>query len=274
MKKIALVTGASSGIGWDIAEYLNSNGITVVAAARRLEKMAPLKKQGIYTIQMDVGDSPSMDAGLEEIRGNVGEIDILINNAGVMYMAPAELADMDEIRHLYDINVFSVIELTQKCLPHMREQGWGRILNVTSVGGVGAMPFNNVYGSGKFALEGWTRMLKQEVRQFGVGVSCIRPGSVKSEIYDDTFNYDDKDFSWTGPYEEDYVRVVKKLHSIDQRFGSPPRCVSEVVLEAINADSPKVSYTGPVPLGQHIEKEQRALTDDERDENAAKLWGM
>ncbi len=274
MDKIALITGASAGIGWDIASYLNKKGFTVAAAARRLKKMSALKDEGIYTVSLDVSDSDSIDNALADIRENVGDIDILVNNAAVMYMAPAEFADLDEIRHLYDVNFFGVIELTQKCLAHMRAQRWGRILNVTSVGGLVSMPFNNVYQSGKFALEGWSRGLKQEVRQFGIGVATIRPGSIKSEIYDTTFAVDKDSYDWAGPYKEDFVRVLNQLEAFGNQYGSEPACISELVYEAITAQSPSVGYIGPALLAERLQKEMRTLTEDERDARVAKTWGM
>ncbi len=274
MDKIALITGASAGIGWDIASYLNKKGFNVVAAARRLEKMSALKDEGIYTVSLDISDSDSIDHALADVRENVGDIDILVNNAGVMYMAPAEFADLNEIRHLYDVNFFGVIELTQKCLAHMREQRWGRILNVTSVGGLVSMPFNNVYQSGKFALEGWSRGLKQEVRQFGIGVSTIRPGSIKSEIYDTTFATDKGSYDWAGPYKEDFVRVLNQLEAFGNQYGSEPECISELVYEAITSESPRVGYIGPALLAKRLQKDMRTLTEDERDARGAETWGM
>ncbi len=274
MDKIALVTGASAGIGWDIASYLNKKGFTVVAAARRLEKMSALQDEGIYTVSLDVSDSDSIDNALADIRENVGEIDILVNNAGVMYMAPAELADLDEIRHLYNVNFFGLIELTQKCLAHMRAQQWGRVLNVTSVGGLVSMPFNSVYQSGKFALEGWSRGLKQEVRKFGIGVSTIRPGSIKSEIYDTTFAAEEDSYDWAGPYKEDFVRVLNQLEAFGNQYGSEPACISELVYEAITSESPRVGYIGPTRIEEILHKDMRTLTEDERDARVAETWGM
>ncbi len=273
MSKIVLVTGASSGIGWDIVQYLNNKGFKVIAAARRLDRMSPLKEQGIYTVKMDVGDSASIDAALADIRSHVGEVDVLVNNAGVMYMAPAEVADMEEIKHLFNINLFSVIELTQKCLPHMRTQGWGRVLNVTSTGGIRTMPFNNVYASGKFALEGWTRCLKQEVRQYGIEVAVIRPGAIKSDIYEGSFVSDDE-YGWAGPYKEDFARVMNTLNELMNENSSEPVCISEIVYEAITSDSLKVGYIGPKALEDSIQNEMQSLTEDERDRQAAERWDL
>ncbi len=246
MKKVALVTGASAGIGWDIAEYLNNKGFSVIAAARRLEKMEALKSQGIYTVRMDVSESESIDQALAEIRSNVGEIDILVNNAGVMFMGPAECVPMEEIKKLYNINFFGLIELTQKCLPYMRQQEWGRILNVTSVGGVTSMPFNSVYQSGKFALEGWTRSLKQEVRRYGIGVSTIRPGSIKSEIFEGTAVYQkEEDLPWVEDVYRESFAKARAFIDETQRKGASPEEISKIVYQAISATSPKVSYTAP-----------------------------
>ncbi len=273
MKRIALVTGASSGIGWDIARYLNENDITVIAAARRLEQMRPLKEQGIFTVRLDVADTTSIDAMLEEVRREVGEVDILVSNAAIMYMAPAEYADIKEVRRLFDTNFFGLMELTQKCLDHMRAQGWGRVVNISSIGGVTSMPFNGIYQASKFALEGWSRALKQEVRQFGIGVSLIRPGAVKSEIFDNTLGQERPDLEWTGIYKDDFANMLDFIDST-QVNGADPACISELVYQVISVDSPKVAYIGPAEREEAFNKAFRETTEDERDAGSAKRLGM
>ncbi len=272
-KKIALVTGASAGIGWDIAEYLNRKDFSVVAAARRLERMHPLKEQGIYTIAMDVGDLKSVDAALECIVRDVGAIDILINNAATKVMGPAALVPMADLRYLFDVNFFSLVDLTQKCLPHMQAQAWGRVINISSMGGLFCTPFNSPYSSAKFALESWSRTLKQEVKKFGVEVSLIRPGSVKSEIFDNIVNQTKEELAWTGEWQDVYANFLKAMAKT-QAEGADPVCVSEVVHEIITSDSPRVGYIAPVDQEQRVVQYIRETAEDERDSRGAAMFGL
>lgn len=244
MKKVALVTGASAGIGWSIAKYLAKQGIKTVAAARRVEKMEELKKQRIYTVKLDVSDTESIDQCLSEVRENVGEIDILVNNAGIELLGPFELLTMEEGRRLLDVNLFGVLEMTKRCLPHMREQRWGRVLNVTSIGGVGSMPYNSWYHLSKHGIEGFTRSLRQELAQFGVAAATIRPGSIQTEIWDGGVT---KKRDWNN---NDYQKTVDKVTDLmkvqDVKLGKDPVYVAKVVYKAITDKNPKLSYAAPM----------------------------
>ncbi len=241
MEKIALVTGASSGIGWSTAEYLVGKGIKTVAAARRIEKMEQLKEYGIYTVKLDVTDTRSIDRCLDEIRQNVGEVDILINNAGVELLGPFELLPMEEGRRLLDVNLFGVLEMTRRCLPHMREQRWGRVLNVTSIGGVGSMPYNTWYHLSKHAVEGYTRSLRQEMNPFGVGVATVRPGSINTAIWEM-----EEPRRWNSDYQEAADKVVRYSKDQNVELGKDPVLVAKAVFKAITDKQTKLSYSAPL----------------------------
>jgi len=273
MKKITLVTGASAGIGWDIAEYLNRKGFSVVAAARRLEKMHPLKEQGVYTIVMDVGDAGSVDAALERIGRDVGAIDILINNAATKVMGPAALIPMADVRHLFDVNFFGLVDLTQKCLPHMQAQAWGRVINLSSMGGLFCTPFNSAYSSAKFALESWSRTLKQEVKKFGVEVSLIRPGAVKSEIFDNVVNKTEQELAWAGEWQAVFSSFLNEMAKT-QAEGADPVCVSEIVHKIITSESPRVGYIAPADKEEWVVQYIRETAEDERDSHGAAMYGL
>ncbi len=241
-EKVALVTGASAGIGWSIASYLAQHGIKTVAAARRLEKMEPLKEHGVHTVKLDVSDLESVEHGLRDIRENVGEIDILVNNAGVELLGPFELISMQEGRRLLDVNLFGLLEMTKRCIPYMREQRWGRILNVTSIGGVGSMPYNAWYHLSKHGVEGLSRSLRQELAPFGIAVATIRPGSVKSEIWQAGVT-DIKE--WNADYQESADHIANQVKEVEKKMGEDPICIAKLVHKAITDKRPKLSYTAP-----------------------------
>jgi NAD(P)-dependent dehydrogenase (short-subunit alcohol dehydrogenase family) len=242
--KIVLVTGASAGIGKSIAQFLAKKGFTVVGAARRVEKMKDLKSEGVYTVKLDVTNTESIDECLKEVRENVGEIDILINNAGIELLGPFELLTMEEGRRLLDVNLFGVLEMTKRCLPYMREKRWGRIINVTSIGGVGSMPYNSWYHLSKHAIEGFTRSLRQEVAQFGIAAVTIRPGSIQTDIWDGGVT---KKRDWNSKdYQKTMDNLLVFMKKQDVKLGGDPVSVARVTYKAIIAKKPKLSYAAPM----------------------------
>ena len=134
-KKIVLITGASSGIGFDAAQTLAQQGHKVYAAARRVERMEPMKAFGVQVLKMDVTDEMSMIQGVEAVIHAEGRIDVLVNNAGYGYFGAIENVPLEEARRQLEVNVFGLARLTQLVLPHMRKQGSGRIINTSSIAG-------------------------------------------------------------------------------------------------------------------------------------------
>ena len=247
MGKVALVTGGSSGIGAMIAEELHKAGFKTVAAARRLEKMASLQALGVTAVQLDVTDEASTDRGLAEIRSSVGEIDILVNCAGVAPMGPAEMVPEEIGRHVLEVNYFALISLTRKCLPYMRKQRWGRVINISSPAGVFTQPFNSWYNGSKHAVEGFTKSLRQEMAQFGVVSSVVRPGAIKSELMDSVLNesaaglYDEYDASYGR-----YVDVQRQIFSRSSGGEADSRKVALAVVKAATSRNPRLSYNAPL----------------------------
>jgi len=247
--RVALVTGASSGIGWAIASHLADKGITTVAAARRLQKMAPLAEQGIHTVQLDVTNSQSIDACLATIRKDIGQIDILVNNAGVETMGPLELIPLERGRELFEVNFFGAVEMTRRCLPQMRERRWGRVINISSTGGVITVPHNGWYHASKHALEGFTKTLRQEVAEFGISASIIRPGAIESEIFDDVSDAQQENVKWNDDYQESVDKVIGftlAVTSKSSKFLRKPDCVARAVYRSITDHCPKVAYNAPL----------------------------
>src|SRR5690349_11235995 len=152
--KVALVTGASSGIGEATALKLQALGYTTYAAARRVQRMEHLTKSGIRPLAMDVTDEESMQSGIKQILAEQGRIDVLVNNAGYGSYGALEDVPMSEARNQFEVNVFGLARLTQLVLPHMRRQRHGRIINVSSIGGRIHEPLGDWYHATKFAVEG------------------------------------------------------------------------------------------------------------------------
>jgi len=184
MKKVVLITGASSGIGKVTAELLAVSGYIVYGAARRVEKMKDLETLGVKTLKMNVTDDASMVSGVEQIIAEQGVVDILINNAGFGFYGTVEDVPIEDAKYQLDVNLFGAARLTQLVLPKMREKGWGKIINISSIAGKFAMPFGGWYHASKFALEGLSDSLRNEVRDFGIDVILIEPGGIKSEWAD------------------------------------------------------------------------------------------
>lgn len=180
-QKVILITGASSGIGYDAALALAAKGHRVYASARRLELMEPLKKKGIVPVQMDVTDEQSMAKGVETVLEKEGRIDVLVNNAGYGYFGPVETVTMDEARRQLEVNVFGLARLCQLVLPIMRKQGSGRIVNTSSIAGRAVFLFGGWYHVTKYSVEALSDAMRMELKPFGIDVVMIEPGAIKTD---------------------------------------------------------------------------------------------
>jgi NAD(P)-dependent dehydrogenase (short-subunit alcohol dehydrogenase family) len=219
--KVALVTGASSGIGEATALELAKAGYTVHAAARRVERMNHLTESGIRPISMDVTDDSSMQAAVEKIIADTGRIDVLVNNAGYGSYGALEDVPMDEARYQFEVNVFGAARLTQLVLPHMRKNRSGKIVNITSMGGKIHTPLGAWYHATKFALEAISDCLRLELKPFGIDVIVIEPGGIRSEWADIAADKV-RAVSSDGPYAPQGNAVANSLSSeSNQRRSSP-----------------------------------------------------
>ena len=178
--KVALVTGASSGIGEDAARLLHEHGFTVYAVARRTGPMEKLAALGVRTFGMDVTDDASVTAGVEKIIAEAGRIDVLVNNAGYGSYGAVKDVPLEEARRQFEVNVFGLARLIQLVVPHMRAQRSGRIINISSIGGKIYEPLGGWYHATKFAVEGLSDSLRIELRPFGIGVVLIEPGTIRT----------------------------------------------------------------------------------------------
>jgi NAD(P)-dependent dehydrogenase (short-subunit alcohol dehydrogenase family) len=240
MKKVALITGASSGIGKETATLLLKNGFTVYAAARRLEIMDDIKKLGAQTIRMDVSDDASMVQGVEKIIAAEGRIDVLVNNAGYGSYGSLEDTPMTEAKYQFEVNVFGLARLSQLVIPYMRKQRSGKIINVTSIAGKIAEPHGSWYHSSKFAVEGLSDCMRMELKQFGIDVVLIEPGGIKTE-WNNIARDNLVKVSGQTVYKDLANKQVRMLKFFDA-IGSKPIVIAKTIHRAINARWPKARY--------------------------------
>jgi NAD(P)-dependent dehydrogenase (short-subunit alcohol dehydrogenase family) len=242
MDRIALVTGASSGIGEATVKRLMADGYTVFAAARRLDRMAPLAAAGARLLALDLTDDASIVAAMERIRSEAGRIDVLVNNAGYGALGALEAASEEEIRRQLEVNLFGLIAVTKAILPGMRQRRSGVIVNVSSMGGRIAFPFSTLYHATKYAVEGLTESLQYELAPFGIRTRIIEPGGYKTEFAGrslSTFGAGD-----LADYRQAWDRYIAKISQWD--FSENIREVADIVYQAATDGSDRLRY----PVGQ------------------------
>jgi NADP-dependent 3-hydroxy acid dehydrogenase YdfG len=242
MTKIALVTGASSGIGEATARALMAAGYKVFAGARRLDRMAGLAAAGATLLKLDVTEDASMIAAIEAIKTGAGRLDVLVNNAGYGSYGALEDVPLDEARRQFDVNVFGLARLCQLVLPIMRAQKSGKIVNITSIGGKIWEPLGSWYHATKFAVEGLSDCLRTEVESFGIDVIIIEPGAIRTEwagIARDGL----LQTSGSGAYAEQAKGHARLLAAADtSSLTSPPTVVANTIVRAVGARRPKTRY--------------------------------
>src|SRR4051794_40883947 len=177
-----LITGCSTGIGRATAEHLATRGHTVYATARRLDSIADLEAHGCRLLELDVTDDASMTAAVKTVEEAEGAVGVLVNNAGYSQSGAVESVSMDAVRRQFETNVFGLVRMCQLVLPGMRRQRWGRIVNLSSMGGRLVFPGGGYYHATKFAVEALSDALRFEVKGFGVDVVLIEPGLIKTEF--------------------------------------------------------------------------------------------
>ena len=238
--KTAIVTGASSGIGEATALRLNSLGYTVYAAARRIDKMAPLAAAGIRTVKLDVTDDASLIAFVDQVVAESGRVDVLVNNAGYGSYGALEDVPLDEARRQFEVNLFALARLTQLVLPHMRSQRSGYIFNVSSIGGKIYEPMGGWYHSTKFAVEGLSDSLRIELAPFGIHVVLIEPGAIATE-WSGIASRNMLATSGAGAYAQIATGVAKVLDMTDKR-ASKPEVVANAIVKALHSQHPRTRY--------------------------------
>jgi NAD(P)-dependent dehydrogenase (short-subunit alcohol dehydrogenase family) len=249
--KVALVTGASSGIGKATALALNSSGYTVYATARRTHRLAELEASGIHVMALDVSDEQSMSGVVRTILQQTGSIDVLVNNAGYGSYGSLEEVPMQEARRQIEVNVFGLARMMQLVIPAMRQAGGGAIINIASVGGHFGEPFGAWYHASKYALEGLGDSTRMELKPFNIKVVTIDPGLIKTEwngIAADSLLA----VSGEGPYK---AAARKKARGLNDAYKtgivSPPEVVAKAIVNILGKSNPAFRYAvggGAKPL--------------------------
>ncbi len=246
-QKVAIVTGSSSGMGYETALALARNGFRTYATMRNIEKaktitdVAKKENLSLHTVKLDVTDERSVDDAIKIIKSEAGRIDVLVNNAGYGLMGALEDLSMSEIKAQYETNVFGLIRVTKAVLPTMREQKSGIIVNISSIGGKIAIPLQSPYHGTKFAVEGLSESIAYDLEPFGIKVVIIEPGAIKTN-FDTGMLVAKKNQNPSSPY---YNTMRKLQSSINSHFKNaiPPTKVAEVILNAITTPNPSLRYT-------------------------------
>jgi NAD(P)-dependent dehydrogenase (short-subunit alcohol dehydrogenase family) len=255
-QQIALITGSSSGIGFETSLLLARNGIYTYATMRNLSKSKEIlditKKEHLplRVLPLDVTDEESTRQAIDMVMYEQNRIDILVNNAGYSLVGALEQLSMDEIREEFETNFFGIIKLIRKVLPIMRKQRRGRIINVSSLAGRIGLPLVSAYVSSKFALEGLSESLKYEVQDFGIYVILIEPGVIKTnfiknlKIGKQVITSENGNVN-TSSADLPYAEITqRRISAFKPRFekGSSPKEVADTILEAVTSNKPKFRY--------------------------------
>jgi NAD(P)-dependent dehydrogenase (short-subunit alcohol dehydrogenase family) len=244
--KAVLITGCSSGIGKATAEHLADRGWNVYATARRIESMRELGDRGCKLISLDVTSEQSMAEAVAEVEAAEGAVAVLVNNAGYSQSGAVEEVPLDVARRQFETNVFGLVRMCQLVLPGMRRQGWGRIVNISSMGGKLVFPGGGWYHATKFSVEALSDALRFEVKKFGIDVVLIEPGLIRTRFGETAVDSIEGGVPDDGPYAK-FNRAVAKLTAEAYegpmaRLGAGPEAVAKKIEAAISARRPKTRY--------------------------------
>jgi NAD(P)-dependent dehydrogenase (short-subunit alcohol dehydrogenase family) len=256
-----LITGCSTGIGRATAERLARKGLNVYATARRLESIADLAQAGCKTLALDVTDEQSMQAAVASVEEADGAVLALVNNAGYSQSGAVETIAMDDLRRQFETNVFGLVRMCQLVLPGMRREGRGRIVNMSSMGANFVFPGGGAYHASKYAVEAISDALRFEVKGFGVHVSIIEPGLIRTSFGDTAH---DSVPEQDGPYGKFNAAVAKTTAEAYNgpmaKLGAGPEAVAKVIEKAITARKPRTRY--PVTASARLALANHALLPD------------
>jgi NAD(P)-dependent dehydrogenase (short-subunit alcohol dehydrogenase family) len=279
--KTVLITGGTDGLGKAAAILLAERGYRVFAAGRSAQKRAELdvlareRRLPLESLEMDVCDDASVSRAVKSVLDRAGAIDVLVNNAGVGYLAALEDLTLEDFRRQFETNFFGVIRVTQAVLPHMRERRRGRILMMSSVAGLVSPPTYSAYSGSKHALEGLTGALRLEMYPFGIEVILIEPGYIVTSFQQTATElaqpYMEK-FK-TGPYAQVYAGAFRGATKGRTHSKTTPEDCARVILRAIESPRPRVRY-GVTALASRVSWGKRLLPDRMMDGVLRRMYGI
>ncbi|MEM7109862.1 MAG: oxidoreductase [Bacteroidota bacterium] len=246
MNRIWLITGVSSGLGKAIAEEVIQNGDFVIATFRKTAQVNDFNaryKGKAKAFLLDISDMESIPDCVADIKAEFDTLDILVNNAGVGFVGAIEEASMDEIRKVFEVNFFGALSLTQSILPMMRRQGSGRIIQISSHGGLKAFAGFGIYNASKFALEGFSEAMAQEVEPLGIKTTIVEPGPFRTKFAGPTLGAAVREID---DYAETAGAFRKKLKSVDGLQEGDPQKAATAILEISDMENPPLR----LPLGK------------------------
>ncbi len=265
-RKVAVVTGSSSGIGYETSITLARSGIFTYATMRNLQKATNLESirdkevLPLKTLQLDVTDDASVNNAIQTIISESGRIDVLVNNAGYGLVGAFEDLTMDEIRSQFETNFFGVIRVMQSVIPIMRKQKFGILVNISSGAGRFGYPSGSAYVSTKFALEGLSESIAYELDQFGIKVILVEPGVIKTN-FDSGMVVAKKSQDASSPY----FNMTQKMDTVFRqllRNSSPPSLVADVVFQAVKSENPNLRYLAGKDVEQWVDQKKK-MSDTE-----------
>jgi NAD(P)-dependent dehydrogenase (short-subunit alcohol dehydrogenase family) len=280
-QKVVLITGGTDGLGKATAVHLAERGYRVIAAGRsaskraELEALAETKRLPLSTVEMDVCSDASVNSAVQSAMDSYGAVDVLVNNAGVGYMAVVEELKMEDFKQQFETNLFGVLRVTQAVLPAMRQRRSGRIVMLSSVAGLVSPPTYGAYSSSKHALEGLSNALRLELYPFNIAVVLIEPGYIVTN-----FQHTAKDLAQryvesakSGPYGKIYAGAWAGASEGRKKSKSTPEDCARVILRAIEAENPRARY-GVTPLATLVKWAKRLASDEIVDAFLRKKYGV
>ena len=247
VSRAVLITGCSTGIGRETARHLVDRGWTVYATARRLRDVAELEEAGAHTLELDVTNDRSMSRAVKEVERREGAVGVLVNNAGYSQNGAVEEVPIDDVRRQFETNVHGLARMCQLVLPGMRAQGWGRIVNLSSMGGRMSLPGGAFYHGTKHAVEAISDVLRFKVRPFGIRVVVIEPGPVITNFgATSVSSVDAVKTDGDSPYAAftaEVARITENAYEKPSAFGAVrPERVARTIEKAVSRRRPRARY--------------------------------
>jgi short-subunit dehydrogenase len=239
MKKVAIVTGASKGIGLEIANQLLQDDYIVYGTSRKIAEQTELS---FSLLELEVRSNESVEALVKQVLDETGRIDVLINNAGYDVYGSAEGTSMDELHAQMDVNFYGAVRMARAVLPTMKRQKSGDIINISSIGGLLSLPFNSAYAASKFAMEGYFEAMRYELSPLGIHVSLVEPQGTSTNTLDTSIQSIAHE---VADYEAQLARMIERMRADGKSSGLPPQAIAKTVRRILVAKQPRLRY----PIG-------------------------